>query len=442
MNRRHFVRHTATVMAGFSVVPGYVLGLKGQTPPSNKLNLACIGVGGQGAGNVQNVSSENIVALCDVDSRRAAKTFEQFPQARRFEDFRKMLEVMDRQIDAVVVSTPDHTHAVAVRRALQMGKHVYCEKPLAHSIEEVRAIQQAARRHKVATQLGNQGHAWDSSRVLVEMIRGGAIGTVREVQAMCASSYSHVDELARLKETPPVPAGLDWDLWLGPAAYRNYHPMYVPGTWRGWSVFGTGVIGDWMCHVLDPVFWALDLGAPVRIQAEAEDYDPKKHGETFPEGTVVRYDFPARSNRPAVKVTWYDGVRRPPRPEALEPGKGLPDTGAVVGGDKGTIVYGSHGATGARLIPDSRMREYTMPAKTLLRSPGHHQEWLQACKSGQITGSNFAYGGALTELALLGLIALRLKGQTLEWHSEKMRFSNNREANALLHPHFREGWKL
>jgi len=341
-----------------------------------------------------------------------------------------------------VIGTPDHTHSVIAMWAIKKNKHVYCEKPLAHSIHEVRSLVEAARQHKVTTQLGNQGHSFDSIRAFREWIEDGAIGAVREVHAMCRSSYGHPNELGRLKETPPVPPTLDWDLWLGPAQYRAYHPMYVPGNWRGWSAFGTGIVGDWTCHVVDPVFWALDLGAPTHIEALlTENYDPAIHAETFPTGSIIRYDFPAKGSRAPVTLTWYDGNQRPPTPEELGKGK-LPDTGALVVGDKGKIIYGSHGAGGVQIIPASKMEGYQQQPKRLARSPGHHKEWIDACKSGQPAGSNFNYGGPLTELALLGIIAMRCKGRKLEWDSANMKFVNCPEANPLLTPSFRAGWTL
>ncbi len=426
------------------MVPSSVLGLRGQTPPSNKLNIGCIGIGGRGGDDVKELSSENLVALCDVDAKQGGATFEKYPQAKRFKDFRRMLDEMGNELDAVLVATPDHTHAVAALRATKMGKHVYCEKPMAHSIAEVRQMVQAAREHKVVTQLGNQGHSFDSIRTFCEWIWDGAIGPVREVQAFCASSYGRINQLERLRETHPVPETLDWDLWLGPTPYRPYHPAFVPGRWRGWSQFGTGVLGDWTCHVIDPVFWALDLGAPTQIQAETFDYDPKKHFETFPTETVIRYDFPARGNRPPVRLTWFDGRQRPPRPEELEEGVKVPGIGAFVIGDRGTIMYGSHGAGGLQIIPGDKMAEYKqkLPAKTIPRSPGHHKEWVQACKEGKTPGSNFNYGGPLTEIALLGIIAIRMAGTRLQWDSANMKFTNCAEANEFLQQPSRKGWEV
>jgi predicted dehydrogenase len=443
--RRSFLRQATASLATFSIVPGSVLGLRGQAAPNSKLNIACIGIGGQGGASVGGTSRENIVALCDADTRRVSKTFDAHPNAKRYQDFRKMLDEMAKSIDAVTVATPDHTHAVAVMAAIERGKHVFSEKPLAHSIGEVRALMKAAREHKVVTQLGNQGHSTDSIRNFCEWVWDGAIGNVHTVHAACGSNYSQIRNLANLSEEQAVPEGLNWDLWLGPAKFRPYHRMYLPGSWRGWTAFGNGVIGDWVCHVVDPSFWALDLGAPSTVKAEASNYDPKAHGETFPAGLKVTYEFPAKAKRGAVKLIWYDGREKPPRPAEMEQGDEVPGTGAVVMGDKGTILHGSHGAGGVRLIPGPKNTEYKkrLPAKTIPRvRGGHHDDWLDAIKQGRKAGSSFDYGGPLTEIAHLGIIAMRMLGQQLEWDAPAMRFTNCPEANQYLDPPYRAGWSL
>jgi len=277
--RREFLQ-AATTTAALTIVPRHVLG-RGITAPSEKLNIACIGISGQGGSNLGAVSRENIVALCDVDTRLAGKEFENHPQAKKYQDFRKMLDEMDNQIDAVVVSTPDHTHAVAVMAAIKRGKHVYCEKPLAHSIYEVRQLVKAAREHKVVTQLGNQGHSSGTIRLFCEWIWDGAIGKVHEIHACCSAVHCKIDQLPRLKEKHEVPPELDWDLWLGPAQYRPYHPMYLPGSCRGWMPFGSGTVGDWVCHVVDPVFWALDLGRLRLFRPRQKDMTPKSTPTRF-----------------------------------------------------------------------------------------------------------------------------------------------------------------
>ncbi len=441
ISRRDFMNR-AVAVAAFTIVPQNVLGGKAFAAPSDKLNIACIGIGGRGEANLKGVGGENIVALCDVDMRRVGKVFEDYPKAKRYTDFRKMLDEMDNQIDAVVVSTPDHTHAVACMEAIKRGKHLYCEKPLAHSIYEIRELMKAARKHKVITQLGNQGHSFDHIRVFCEWIWDGAIGNVREVHASCGSNYSKISQLPRLTERREIPSELDWDLWLGPAQYRRYNPMYLPGSWRGWMPFGSGTIGDWVCHVVDPVFWALDLGAPIIVQAQAKGYDPKKHADTFPAGTIVNYEFPANSKRGPVKLIWFDGVEKPPRPEELEEERKMPGTGAIVIGDKGKIMYGSHGAGGARIIPETKMKAYKQPAKMLPRVKGHHKDWLDAVKNNTQAGSNFNYGGPLTEIAQLGIIATKMLGRKLQWDGINMRFTNCDEANQFINPPYREGWTL
>ncbi len=440
-SRRQFVKSAASVIAGLTIVPRRVLG-RGQTPPSEKLNVACIGVGGRGRACLQGVQSEAIVAMCDVDLGQAGDVFANFPAKRRYRDYRQLFDEMDDRIDAVTIATPDHTHAVIAMDAIRRGKHVFCEKPLAHSIHEIRALMAAAREHGVVTQLGNQGHSFDTIRTFCEWIWDGAIGNVTEVHAACGSVYSTIDQLHQLREMHEVPQGLDWDLWLGPARSRPYHPLYLPGAWRRWMPFGCGVIGDWVCHVIDPVFWALDLGAPKSVRAQAKDYDPSAHGDTFPKGSIVTFEFEAKGNRGPVKLIWHDGMEKIPRPDDLEPGRNVPGTGAIVIGDRGKIMYGSHGAGGVRMFPEEKMKAYQRPARTLPRVKDHFTDWLDAIRNGTKAGSDFDYGGPLTEIALLGVIATRRLGQTLEWDGAKKRFTNCDEANLHLHPPYREGWTL
>jgi len=442
-SRREFLRGATGAVAAFAIVPRRVLGM-GQTPPSDKLNIAFVGAGGRGWDNLKGISAaaENVVALCDVDMRRARKAFQDYPSAAQYRDFRRMLDEMDKQIDAVVVSTPDHTHAVACMAAIRRGKHVYCEKPLAHSIHEVRQLMKAARENRVVTQLGNQGHSFEEIRRFCEWIWDGAIGNVREIHAVSGAMLCMISRLPRLQEEHEVPAEVDWELWLGPAQYRPYHPLYLPGSWRGWMPFGTGAMGDWVCHVIDPVFWALDLGAPTTVRAEARGYDPKKHPDTFPPGTIVEFEFPATRKRGPVKLTWFDGVEKPPRPEELEPEQKVPGIGAIVMGDGGKIIYGSHGAGGLTIIPETKMQAYKQPPRTLPRVRDHYRDWLQAIKNGTQPGANFDYGGPLTNIALLGIIAIRMLGRKLEWDSKNMRFTNCDEANQFVNPPYRKGWTL
>jgi predicted dehydrogenase len=443
LTRREFVGAAGTAVATAMIVPRPAVAGSGQTPPSEKLNIAGIGVGGMGAGDIGAVAPENnIVALCDVDSRRAGGTFKKFPAARQYRDFRKMFDDMEKQIDAVVVATPDHFHAVAAMAAIRRGKHVYCEKPLAHSVYECRELVKAAKQHNVVTQLGNQGHSFESNRIFCEWIWDGAIGSVHTIHAGCTAVNSGVDALPRLKEQPPIPPELDWDQWLGPARQRPYHPAYLPGAWRGWVPFGNGTVGDWACHVVDPVFWALDLGAPTTIQAEVKDYDPKIQGDAYPKGEIITYQFPAKGKRGPITMKWYSGTEKLPRPAELEESRKHYETGAVVIGDKGVITYGSHGAGGVRIIPEAKMKEYTLPEKSIPRVKEHHWDWLQAIRNGTKAGSDFSYGGPLSEIAMLGVIAIKLAGTKLEWDTDQMQFRNCAEANEFVNPAYRPGWTL
>ncbi len=442
-SRRDFLKTSAVLTSAVMVVPRHVVAASKSTSASERINIAGIGVGGMGAGDIDAVSKgNNIVALCDVDEQRAGGTFKKFPEAKQFRDFRRMFDAMEKQIDAVVVATPDHFHAVAAMAAIKRSKHVYCEKPLAHSIYEVRELMKAARKYNVVTQLGNQGHSFDSIRDFCEWIWDGAIGQVHTIHAGCRAVNSGIDQLPNLKERHEVPPTLDWNQWLGPALERPYHPAYLPGHWRGWVPFGNGTVGDWTCHVVDPVFWALDLGAPTTIQAQVKDWDPKTQSDAYPKGEIITYEFAAKAKRGPVTMKWYSGLDRIPRPPELESDEKDVDTGAVVMGEKGTIVYGSHGAGQVRLIPQAKMDAYQKPPKKLPRGNEHHRDWLKAIRNGTKAGSDFSYGGPLTELALLGIIAVKLTGTRLEWDGARGRFRNCTEANAFLNPPYRQGWAL
>jgi len=359
-----------------------------------------------------------------------------------YQDFRKMFDEMFDKIDAVIVGTPDHTHTVAAMAAIKRGKHVYCEKPLAHSVGEVRALMKAAQEHKVVTQLGNQGHSFDTIRTFCEWVWDGAIGNVHTVHCGCNAVNSGIDRLSQMSEKEEVPGGLDWDLWQGPAKERPYHSFYLPGRWRGWVPFGNGTIGDWTCHVVDPVFWALDLGAPTTVQAEVKDYDPKTQGDAFPKGDIITFEFSAKGNRGPIKLVWYSGTERIPPAKELEQGRKPVDTGAYVYGDKGVIMYGSHGAGGVRIIPEEKMKEYKLPAQKIPRVKEHHDDWLRAIRQGSKAGSDFSYGGPLTEIAMLGVIAMKLPGTKLQWNAANMRFTNSDEANQHVNPPYRQDWTL
>lgn len=450
MKRRSFLSSSASAAFGFQFVPAHVVRAKEGTPaPNNKIRLAVIGCGGRGAANLGDLAGEDIVGLCDVDERRAAGSFQKFPKAKRFTDFRKMFDAMNNEIDAVLIATPDHTHAVTTLAAIGHGKHVYCEKPLAHTVGEVRAMRKAALEKNVITQVGNQGHSSDSIRLFVEMVQSGVIGSVSEIHAGCDAFrevYCQIGkQQAILTEKHDVPRELDWDLWQGPLKTRPFHPAYVPFSWRGYSAYGSGCIGDWICHVVDPSFWALDLGMPTAISAETKDYDPLKHADFYPKGARITYEFPAKGDRGPVKLIWHDGEFGIPQPEELTQEKRkVVGIGAVVIGDKGKIMHGSHGAGGVRLIPESRMKGFQVPAKTIPRVPkgNHQQDWLNAIRENRAAGSSFEYGGALSEIGLLGMIAVRRSGTRLEWDNDAMKFINDSEANTMLMPEYREGWSL
>jgi predicted dehydrogenase len=442
ISRRQFIKGLAVGAAAVQIVPGHILGLNGQTPPSQKLNIAGIGVGGQGRSDLSNMESENIVALCDVDWSYASGTFKKYPNAKKYKDFRKMLDEQ-KDIDAVVVATPDHLHAFAAMCAIMHGKHVYCEKPLTHSVWEARQLAKAAREKKVATQMGNQGQASEETRRLCEFVWDGAIGNVYEAHIWTDRPSNGLFKeywpqgVDRPKETPPVPPELDWDLWIGPAPMRPYHPIYHPFRWRGWWDFGTGALGDIGCHAFDPVFRALKLGHPLTVEASSS----RVNEETYPLASMVTYHFPARGSMPPLKLVWYDGGLRPPRPEGLDDGHEMGTNGRLLIGDKGFIL-------GNRIYPEKRRKEYQEPPKTLPRSPGHYQEWILACKGGQPAGSNFDWAGPLTEVVLLGNVALRVQLREeltrikLRWDPDKFEFTNLPEANKFLRRDYREGWKL
>jgi len=435
-NRRHVMAGAAA--ATVTIVSPHVLGGPGKTPPSEKLNIAGVGIGGKGYHDVRSVPTENIVALCDVDSNYTRRGAKLFPKARVWTDYRKMLD-QQKDIDAVMIATPDHTHAVITMAALQRGKHVFCQKPLTHSVYEARQIGIAAGKAKVATQMGNQGQAGEGARLLAEFIADGAIGAVREVHAWSNRKRRISPRgIPRPASRPAVPANLDWDLWLGPAPQRPYHPAYLPFRWRGWWDFGTGVLGDIGCHQLSAIFKALTLGHPTWVEAcsSNDQVGPEIANETAPVSSIVRYQFPAEGKRPPVKIIWYDGGMMPPRPEELGPGRRM-------GGGDGNLYVGDKGKMlGYRLIPESRMRAYKRPPKTLPRSPGHYREWLDACKGGKAAGSDFAKHAAhLAEVVLLGNIAIRTR-QKLHWDGQNMRFTNCPKANEYINPPYRKGWKL
>ncbi len=455
-SRREFFNRSAAV-AAFTVLPRYVLGGRGFVPPSDRINIAMIGVGGQGVVITRALFAHpdvQIIAIADPNEESDYSGFYYGGTAGRgpamelirshlaerepagtagtctaYVDYREMLE-KEQAIDAVVVATPDHAHAVTTMAAIHLGKHVYCEKPLTRTVAEARRIAEAAREAGVATQMGNQGHSGEGIRQTCEWIWDGAIGTIREVHAWTGAGGWAQD--GRPSETPPVPEGLDWDLWLGPAHYRPYHPVYAPFNWRGWWSFGTAAIGDMACHNLDPAFWALHLGHPVSVEA----IDTHSHPEIGPAESTVRYEFPARGTLPPVTATWYDGPRRPPRPPELEEAEPYQGNGILFIGEKGVILCGGWG--GAPTIYPTRLADsYVPPEPSLARSKGHHRDWLDACKGGPPASSSFDVGGLLTEVVLLGNIAQRIPGK-IHWDGASIRATSV----DLVDPPYREGWSL
>lgn len=401
---------------------------------NEKLNIAIIGCGGRGGGNIDGVSGENIVALCDTNDTTCAEAAKSFPNAKRYADFRVMLDEMHRQIDAVVISTPDHTHTPAAVMAMQMGKHCYCEKPLTHTIAEARLMRDTARRYKVATQMGNQGTAGNGLREAVEVVRSGAIGNVFEVYVW-SNRPVWPQGLQRPVETPPVPSDLHWDLWLGPAPYRAYNPCYEPFNWRGWIDFGTGALGDMGCHTVNMPFMALDLRNPLSVEAEVFEMT----NESYPERSIITYLFPERNGLRTLRLKWYDGSLKPPA-DILD-GRDLPGSGVVLIGDKGRLFSPDDYGGSYELLPKDRFENFQKPAQTLPRSPGHHEEWIRACKGGEPAMSNFDYASALTETILLGNLAI-VTGKPIYWNAEEMKATGCPEADRHIDTPYRKGWAV
>lgn len=425
-HRRDFLKQSALAGSAFAGV-GFFGSLAGadSKSPNEKLDIGMIGTANQARFTIGNVKQENIVALCDIDDNYLGKAGEEFPQAKKYNDFRKLLE--HPGLDAVAVCTPDHIHAPATVMALRMGKHVYCEKPLTHNVWEARLVAETAAKAKVATQMGTQIHAGDNYRRVVEIIQSGAIGPVREAHTWAGRSWGGGE---RPKEMPPVPSNLHWDLWLGPAPERPYHPTYLPANWRKWWDFGGGNIADMACHHMDLPFWALKLRAPLSIEAEG----PPLHPETCPLGLVVRYEYPSRGELPPLRLTWYDGDRIPSQIHGLPTGGG----GNLFVGERGKL-WADYGTW--RLYPESDFAGYKPPEPSIPHSIGHHAEWLLACKTGSATTCNFDYAGALTEAVLLGNVAYRT-GQRLAWDAASLKAANCADADHYLRREYRKGWEL
>ncbi|MEQ9408706.1 MAG: Gfo/Idh/MocA family oxidoreductase [Fuerstiella sp.] len=433
-NRRDMIKAAALASAGLWLNPG--ARSKAATSPAEKLNIVCVGLGNQGNSNLGFVSSQNIVALCDVDDGRTGRYAEQFPRAQRFADFRRMLDRMDQQIDAVVVTTPNHSHATIAIRAMNMGKHVYCEKPLTHSIFEAREMQRVAREKNVVTQMGVQNHAGDNYRRCVELIQSGAIGDVKTVHVWFGKpgGFRRYRQLTdRPAAAAPIPAGFNWDLWVGPAPMRPFHPCYHPHDWHYWWDFGNGTLGNMGCHYMDLIFWALKLKYPTSVETRG----PERHPDSTPFWLDCHWQFPARDGFSEVEVIWYHG-------------RGTPEPVAALGGpdwSAGVLFVGDDGMLAADynkrvLLPEDRFADFTPPDATIPDAVGNHrQEWIEACRGNGTTLADFDYAAPLTETILLGNLAFRV-GKKINWDAERMQASNSAKASEYVHREYRKGWSL
>jgi predicted dehydrogenase len=470
LSRRKFLKTATLAAGGITIVPRHVLG-RGYVAPSDKLNIAAIGAGGKGEDDLQHFAESprvNIVAMCDVDENRSAKSRERFPRAAWYKDFRLMLDKEKNHIDACSVSTPDNVHAVASLAVMQLGKHIYCQKPLTHDIYEARMLADAAKRYKVVTQMGNQGGSSDGVRLAREMYDAGMIGEVHSVQV-----WTNRPIWPQGLPTPtgnfPVPKELDWNLWLGPAKYIDYNPAYCPWSWRGWSAFGTGALGDMACHMMDPVFRLLPIDFPVSVECSIPttwlpDGKEALYPDGYPSASMIHLTYPRKDGKGEIKVSWYDGGLLPALPDELLPGEqfGGDDGGCLFIGTKGKLMVDCYGER-PRLLPSKLMQELTMPPKTLARVPeGHYLQWVNACIAGYgnaTTSSPFDYAGPFTESILIGNLAIRswaLKNsgkkqesdpdypgrKRLLWDAQQMRITNFDEANQFVKREYRDGWKI
>jgi len=452
INRRQFMTYAAAAGAA-TIVPRHVLGGPRHIPPSETIQVAGIGIGGVGHGQIQSIGKQpgtNIAVLCDVDDNYAAHTYKIYPQARRYRDYREMLDTEGDKIDAVYCGTPDHTHAVIVLPALQKGKHVLCVKPLTRTIHEERVLARAAKKAGVMTQVTASANTSDGACRLCEMIWDGAIGDVREAHVW-SNRPLWPQGMLRPPGRDPIPNTLDWDLWIGPAPMRPFvarwpddhltlrqvkaskrpqPAVYHPWNFRGWWDFGTGALGDMGCHHYNHVFKALKLRYPTSVSASAS----MVYDETAPLASIVTYEFPAREGMPPLRLVWYDGGLKPPRPAGLEPGRELPDSGNMYVGDKGVILDN-------RIIPEEKMKAYKTPPKTLERRSGTWAEWIEAIRTGKRAGCDFEWAAVLTEAVLLGNIAIRAD-RRLDWDAKAMRFTNHRASNKYVKEAYRDGWTL
>jgi len=445
----------AAGLAAPIIVPRFVLGGPGNQAPSDKLRIAAVGVGGMGQSYLANCRNENIVALCDLDHNLSGKVFKSYPRARTYHDYRKMFEKEAGNFDALIIATPDHTHAVILADAIKLDKHIYCAKPITHSIAEARKVRQAVldARHLV-TKSSVQSSGTDASRCTTELLKSGAISSVRELHIWCDHPV-YPCSLVRPTEEQSPPAGMDWDLWIGPAPYRPYHSAYHPSNWRPWWDFGSGTVGDMACHTLHTYFRELKLGAPKTVYARSSI----RHEGFFkfvstPEcqshANTVTWEFGARESLPSLNVHWYDGGMKPHRPAELDPSIQLPSSGLLFVGEQGKLIAGysggnpfgkSRGIAGGLLLPEKKFRDFQQPAKTIYRCNDHYGEWIEACKAGSRTVCPIEFGCEMTEMALLGALALRTR-RVLEWDAEAMQVTNHTEANKFVDAPYRDGWML
>jgi predicted dehydrogenase len=459
--RRSFLKTAAAAAGVFTIVPRHVLGGRGLISPSDKVNIALIGAGGQGRSNARDLFKLNdaqIIAVADpaesfslegfyykgLGGRAPVQNEIQKHYATRtpnfrctaYEDFRHLLE-KEKAVDAILCATPDHLHAYVSAFAMRAGKHVYCEKPLTHNLWEARRVAQVARETGVATQMGNQLHSSEGTRLTCEWLWAGAIGAVREVHVWVGAKRWNPTLTGRPKDEPPVPSGLNWDLWLGPREERPFHPAYFPVAWRDFWTFGSGTLGDFGCHDLDVAFWALDLKAPRSVEACPAGPTDKEIG---PHGCIAYYHFDRQGMQPPVKVTWYDGGLAPERPEGLPAGEKFPSRGIYFVGERGVLFCNGVGGK-PRLLPPARQEDFKPPEPSLPRSRGHHRDWLDACKGGKPAGSRFEYGARLTELVLLGVLALRT-GRRIEWDAGGLKARGFPETDAIIRESYRKGWEV
>lgn len=435
MKRRQFLQQTSAITAA-SLAGGVWTQTQAaaSTSANEKLKILCVGTANRARANIQGVQGEDLVGMCDVDTDFLDRAKADFPSAKLYQDYREMISEMADKADAIVVATTDHQHAPASIRAINAGLHCYCEKPLTHTVSEARILTEAAKRKGIATQMGTQIHAGDNYRRVVEVVQAGAIGDIKEVHVWVGKGWGGGE---RPVGSDPVPKNLDWDLWLGPAPERPYKKgRYHPAQWRRWWDFGQGTLGDMACHYMDLPFWALELKHPLTIAAEG----PEVHPETCPLGLKVYYEFPERKSAatgkhlPAVKLTWYDGNMTP----KMVAGRKVPGSGIMFVGSEGMLFanYGSY-----KLFPEEKFSDFKPPAQSIPKSIGHHEEWIQACKTGSPTTCNFDYSGALTEAVLLGNIAYRT-GKTVQWDAKSLRSPNCPEADALVSKEYRKGWEV